>query len=406
MATKVYDFETRHDRSNTYSVKWTSRKNDQGILVPVNDDTIPLWVAEMEFPNPPEIREAMKRRIDHGFFGYTFGYDSLKNVIADRMKTLYGWDVKPEWILFNPGMVLFVSNITQALTTQGAGIIMNTPLYGPLLTRPKQYQRFAQTVPMVRVADDANTFHYEIDFEAFETSITAETEMYYLCNPHNPVGKSFTADELKRLGDICVKHDILIVSDDIHSDLILGDASYTPIASLSKEIEQNSIVLLAGTKTFNMAGIACSVAIIPNDDMRAKVDKFSSGSGSHADLLSYDALLAGYTECGEWLQQVRAYLTANRDFTVNFIREHLPMVQMTVPDGTYMTWVDFSDVNYPEKYQSVTEFLAIEANVAYSPGSFFGDGLDNYVRLNFACPRPLLQEALERTRDAINDLSH
>ncbi|MGJ3241106.1 MAG: MalY/PatB family protein [Anaerolineae bacterium] len=399
--TKTYDFDTLHDRQDTSSIKWSFRMNDAGQIVPLKPDDIPLWVAEMEFPNPPEIREALKRRIDHGFFGYTASPEPLKQAVVERVKRLYDWDIQPEWVLFNPGMVMFLSVITRALTQPGSGVLMNTPVYGPFLSRPPQFQRFAQKVPLVRVEDDAHTFHYEVDFDSFEQAITSQTEMYYLCNPHNPLGKSFRRDELERLAEICLKHDVLIVSDDIHCDLMLGGTPHTPISTLSPEVEKNSIFMMAGTKTFNMAGIACSVAIIPDDAHRQKVAEVSWGSGYHVDTLAYEALLAGYQECGEWLRQTNQKLTENRDLVVNFVCEHLPMVKTTVPDATYMNWMDFSAITLPEQYGSVTEFLAQEAGVIFSPGSFFGDNLNDYVRMNFACPQHVLEDALSRIKDTV-----
>lgn len=403
-ATKLYDFDTLHDRQNTSSIKWDSRFNSKGELIPLKEGDIPLWVAEMEFPNPPEIREAMKQRIEHGFFGYTASPQDLKDIIVERMKRLYNWEIQADWVVFNPGMVMFLGVITRALTNRGSGILMNTPVYGPFISRPKMYERFAQKVPMLRVDDDAHTFHYEIDFDAFEAAITPQTELYYLCNPHNPVGKTFSREELEKLADICLKHDVLIASDDIHSDLMLGDNQHIAISALSPEIEKNSIFMIAGTKTFNMAGIACSVAIIPDDDKRKKISDISFGSGYHVDTLAYEALLAGYRDCGEWLNQVTNYLTDNRDFALSYMRENLPMIKSTVPSATYLGWHDCSAIEIPEKYPSMTDFFAEEAGVVFSPGSFFGENLDKYVRLNFAVPRYLLAEALEKMTQAVNNL--
>lgn len=402
--TQIYDFDTIHDRSNTSSIKWTKHYNGNSEMVPLTEGKIPLWVAEMEFPVPPEIREAMKKRIDHGFFGYTVEPEPLKEIIVERMKTLYNWDIESEWILFNPGMVLFVGVVTRALTQPGAGILMSTPAYGPFLSRPSQYQRFTQRVPLQRVDDDANTFHYEIDFDVFEAAITPQTEMFYLCNPHNPIGKSFSTEELQRLGEICVKHDIIIASDDIHCDLMLSDKKHTLITTLSPEIQKNTITMIAGTKVFNMAGNACSVAIVPDKEKREKIHALSYGSSYHVGTLAYEALLAGYRDCDEWLHQLRQYLTDNRDFVRQYVQEHLPMIKTTIPDATYMMWIDFNALDIPDKYSTMTDFFSEEAGVIFSPGSFFGDNLHNYVRLNFAVPRSMLVEALDKVKQAVDKL--
>lgn len=400
--TKTYDFDTIHDRSNTSSIKWSIRLDDEGQRVNLKEDDLPFWVADMDFPNPPEIREALKKRIDHGFFGYTSAPEALNEAIVARMKKLHDWDIQADWILYNPGMVMFLGAVTASLTSVGSGILMNTPVYGPFLSRPKHYQRFAQGVPMVRVDDDAHTFHYEIDFDAFEKTITAQTELYYLCNPHNPTGTHFTREELQRLAEICLKHDVVIASDDIHCDLMLGGAEYIPIATLSPEIEHNTITMLAGTKTYNMAGLACSVAIVPDPEKRKKIADYSWGSGYHVDTLAYEALLAGYQKCDSWLEQTCAYITDNRDYFVQYMRDNLPMVKMTVPDATYLALMDFSAIDIPEKYSSVTDYFAEEAGIIFTPGSFFGDDLNNYARINLACPRALLTQGLERMAKLIN----
>ena len=402
--TKTYDFDTIHDRKNTSSIKWSIRMDDKGERVPMRDDDLPFWVADMDFPNPPEIREALKKRIDHGFFGYTSAPTELNNEIVKRMKRLYDWEIQPEWILYNPGMVMFLGAVTQALTDVGSGILMDTPVYGPFLSRPQHYQRFAQKVPMIRVDDDAQTFHYEIDFDAFERAITSQTQMYYLCSPHNPSGKAYSREDLERLADICLKNNVIIASDDIHCDLMLGNSQHIPIATLSPEIAHNTITMLAGTKTYNMAGLACSVAIIPDDEKRQKIAEFSWGSGYHVDTLAYEALLAGYRDCEDWLDQTRAYITENRDHAIEYLRENLPMIKSTIPEATYLLWMDFSAINLPEKYSSMTEFFAQEAGVIFSPGSFFGNNLDSYVRMNLACPRGLLMQGLERVSNLVNSL--
>lgn len=401
-AKKVYDFDTIYDRSNTSSIKWMARFNDDGQRVDLKNDDLPFWVADMDFPNPPEIREALKKRIDHGFFGYTFAPEALNEAIVSQMKKLYQWDIQSDWILYNPGMVMFLGAVTASLTDAGSGIVMDTPAYGPFLSRPKHFNRFAQGIPMIRVDDDTHSFHYEIDFDAFEQAITSQTELYYLCNPHNPTGKRYTREELQRLADICLKHDVIIASDDIHCDLMLGDTQHIPIATLSPEIEHNTITMLAGTKTYNMAGLACSVAIIPDPVKRQKVADYSLSAGYHVNTLAYEALLAGYEKCDNWLEQTRAYITDNRDYLVQYMNDNLPMIKTTIPEATYLVWMDFSAVNIPEQYTSVSDYFAQEAGVIFSPGSFFGAGLETYARINLACPRALLTQGLERIAELLN----
>lgn len=402
--TYTYDFDTVHDRRNTASVKWSMRMDGERNLKPISDTDVPLWVADMDFPNPPEIREALKKRIDHGFFGYTLPPNELREVIVADMKSCYNWDIQPDWLMFNPGMVLFLNTVTATLTNPGAGILMNTPVYGPFLSVPPHQQRFAQTVPMARVDDDAQTFHYEIDFDAFEAAISPQTEMYFLCSPHNPVGKAFTQAELEQLAEISLRHNIRIASDDIHADLMLDDNEHIPIATLSPEVAAKTITMIAGTKTYNMAGLACSVAIVQDAAERQKIQAYSFGSGFHVDTLAFEALLAGYRDCGEWLRQVRAYITENRDYAVQRIQNELPMLKTTIPAATYLQWIDCTALDYPEKYKTVTDFFAEEAGVVFSCGTFFGKQGDGFVRLNLAAPRKLVAEGIDRMVHAIETL--
>ncbi|MEL6306987.1 MAG: PatB family C-S lyase [Chloroflexota bacterium] len=399
-----YDFDTVHDRTGTASIKWSVRMGANRTIVPIKDTDVPLWVADMDFPNPPEIREALKERIDHGFYGYTFAPDELREVIVAEMKSRYDWEIQPEWLVFNPGMVLFLNTVTATLTKQGAGILMNTPVYGPFLTVPAHLNRFAQRVPMVRVEDDAHTFHYEIDFDAFEAAITPQTEMYYLCSPHNPAGKAFTRAELEKLADICLRHNIRIASDDIHADLLLGDAEHIPIATISPEIAAKTITMIAGTKTYNMAGLACSVAIVQDPTEREKIQNHSFGSGFHVDTLAFEALLAGYKYAGNWLTQVRHYIAENRDYAVRRLREELPMLKTAVPDATYLQWIDCTMLDVPEQYATITDYFAEEAGVVFSCGTFFGQESNGYVRLNLATPRALVAEGIDRVVEAVNKL--
>jgi cystathionine beta-lyase len=392
-STRVYDFDTIYDRKGTESAKW-------GWF----PDAIPLSVAEMEFPIAPEVLEALHKRIEHGFFGYTMAPDELREAVVQKMKDNHNWDVQPEHILFNPGMVLMLNVVAQCVGKPGDGILMSMPAYGPFLHVPENRERFPQMVNMARVDDDASTFHYEMDFDALEAAINPQTSLYFFCNPHNPVGKVFTRTELERVAEICLKNNIIIGSDDIHCEIQLGNSKHIPIASLAPEIADKTITMISHTKPYNMAGLACSIAIVPNADLREKMAYKSRMSGYHADTLAMTAMLAAYRDGGEWLRAALAYITANRDYYVQFVRENLPMLKTTVPDGTYMAWLDCSALNLPTEYESASDFFFKEAKVGLNPGMFFGNNFNNYVRLNFACPRAWLEEALNNMQAAIEKL--
>jgi cystathionine beta-lyase len=402
---KHYDFDKVYERRETQSHKWSNRPDgNTGIRVPLEPDSIPMWVADMDFAAPSEVLEAAKKRLDYPLLGYATEPKGLREVIVERMAKLYNWEIQPDWLLFNPGMVLWLNVMAQGVGKAGDSILMNTPVYGPFLKVPPHRERFAQQIDMRRVDDDAKTFHYEIDFDAFEAAITPQTSLYYLCDPHNPAGKAFNRSELEKLAEICLRHNVTIAADAIHCDLLLGDTKHIPIASISPEIADKTVTLIAGTKTFNIPGMPCSVAIVPNKELRAKLEHISWYSGYHVDVLSFEMLLAAYRDGNDWLKQLRAYLTANRDLAVSFIHEHLPMLSTTIPQATYLQWVDCSNLKIPSQYDSPQAFFATEAKVALSPGLDFGKAGAHYVRLNLGTQCAVLREALERMKAAVDKL--
>lgn len=400
-----YDFDTIYNRRNTYSSKWRKYKTPANDYLKLEDDMVSMWVADMDFPLPKAILDAMRQRLEHPFFGYTETPDELREVIVERMQNLYNWKIQPDWLLFNPGMMTTVNVVTQALGKVGTGILMNAPIYGPFLTAAPHRQHFPQTLEMIRIDDDAQTFHYEIDFDAFEAAISEHTSLYYLCNPHNPAGKIFTTEELEKLADICLRHNVIIASDEIHCDLILGgNTRHIPIASLSPKIANQTVTMISTSKTFNTPGQHCTISIVPNADMRRKISKFTEDSFYHIDIMSYTAATAAYRDGDEWLGELLQYLTANRDYAVNFIREHLPMLKTTIPEATYLLWIDCSGLDIPEQYGSAQQFFAEVGRVALNPGTFFGTSGEPFVRLNFACPRSMLEDGLNRMKKAVESL--
>jgi cystathionine beta-lyase len=254
------------------------------------------------------------------------------------------------------------------------------------------------------VEDDAHTFHYEIDFDAFEVAITKHSSLYYFCNPHNPAGKAFTREELEKLADICLRHNVTIASDEIHCDLLLGDTQHIPIASLSPEIANQTVTMISTSKTFNMPGQPCSVSIVPNEALREKMQTIAWSSGYHVDIMSYTGATVAYRDGDEWVDALCDYLTDNRDYLATFFRENLPMLKITIPDATYLQWIDSSNLNLPDEYDSAQPFFAEVGRVALNPGTFFGETGKPFVRLNFACPRSMLEDGLNRMKMAVETL--
>jgi cysteine-S-conjugate beta-lyase len=381
-----YDFDRTIVRRGTECYKWDY----------CDEDVLPLPVADMDFVSPAPVIRALRERIDHGVFGYTLPAKALYEVIQARLKGLYDWDVAADEIVFLPGVVAGFNLAAHAAAAPEGGVLVQPPVYGPFLTTPGNAGMVLQSAPLHRAGA-----RYEIDMGAFEDAITPQTKMFLLCNPHNPVGRVFERDELEGMAEICLRNDVLICSDEIHCDLLFSGHQHLPIAALSPEIAQRTITLMAPSKTYNIAGLQCSFAVIQNEELRDRFRAAQAGMMHGANLLGYTAALAAYSEGQEWLDQVLAYLEANRDYLVRYVTERLPGVHMVVPEGTYLAWLDCRDLGIEGKPSA---FFLQEARVSLSDGEFFGPGGEGFARINFACSRPTLVEALERIEDALSRL--
>jgi cysteine-S-conjugate beta-lyase len=388
-----FDFSQTPDRSQTNSLKWTR--------YPKN--VLPLWVADMDFPAPPAINEALARAVAHGVHGYEFPSKHLRKITAARMEKLYGWQVKPEWVIATPGIIAGFNAAAWAVCEPGQGILTQPPVYPPFLSLHKNIGLTHQDAPLLALTPSPSpsgrgvTDHlirYEIDFEQFEAAFdkNAPTRMFLLCNPHNPTGRAFNRQELLKMAEICLAHDTVIVSDEIHSELTLPPNRHIPIASLSPEIEARSITLIAPSKTFNVPGLFTGFAIIPNAELRRKFRHETERLCMHVNSLGLVAAEAAFSgACDEWLDELRVTLVANRDFVTNFVRDNLPGARVTQPEATYLSWLDFRALNLsPDPYQ----FLLKKAKVALTNGKDFGEGGQGFARLNFGCPRTVLADAL------------
>ena len=382
------DFDRIIERRGTNSIKWRR----------YGDDVLPLWVADMDFTSPEPILRALHERIDHGVFGYGSPPQELTETIVARLQERYDWQVSPKDVVYFPGVIAAFNLACHAVAAPGEGVLFQTPVYYPILQAPELTGRTAEQMELTRREDGS----YEIDFERFEESISARTRLFILCNPHNPVGRVYRRDELERVADICLRHDVTICSDEIHCDLVYAGHRHTPIASLSPEIAQRTITLMAPSKTFNIAGLQCSFAIIQNAELRKTMLHIHSGLVHGLNVLGYVAALAGYCEGQPWLDAVLHYLQANRDFLADYVAANLPGVTMRRPEGTYLAWLDCRGAGIPGNPH---EFFLQQAHVALNDGATFGRGGESFVRLNFGCPRATLQEGLDKMRAALLTLA-
>ncbi|RIK42680.1 MAG: putative C-S lyase [Chloroflexi bacterium] len=382
-----YNFDEIVERRGTDCGKWSR----------FGDDVIPMWVADMDFRSPEPVIRALHKRIEHGVFGYGSDGAALKELICQRMADLYSWQITPEDILYLPGLVSGLNVVSRAIGRPGDGVLVTTPVYPPFLSAPGNQERVLHSAQLA-VEQQDQLLRYSVDYDALVAAIQPNTRLFLLCNPHNPVGRAYTQNELLRLADICLRRDVIICSDEIHSDLLLGDTRHIPIASLDAEVAENCITLLAPSKTYNLAGLGCSMAIVQNPELRQQLQRASAGIVPHVNVLGMVAAQAAYAEGDEWLTALRAHLTANRAFLIDFVTQHWPEVRLTAPEATYLAWLDFGALGLPDKPQA---FFLEQARVALVDGAAFGLGGEGFVRLNFGCPQTLLAEGLARMDRAL-----
>ena len=385
----AFDFDNSPDRWGTDSGKWST----------FGPGVLPMWVADMDFASPPAIVEALQERVTHSVFGYGGDNVRLRSAVVERLARLYGWGIEPSSIVFLPGLVSGLNVVSRAIGQPGDGVVVHTPVYGPFLSAPANQDRTLRVAPLVAHTEGQH-LHYTVDFERFEAVTDETTRMFILCNPHNPVGRAFRRDELVQMAEICERHNLVICSDEIHCDLLMGDTRHIPIGSLAPEIAQRTITLMAPSKTFNVPGLGFSMAIIQNAELRKQVEKAAMGIVPHANILGVVAAEAAYTRCDDWLRELNAYLTANRDYAVAYLQRQLPKVQVTCPEGTYLLWIDCRELGIEG---TPSDFFLKQAKVAVNDGKWFGEGGEGFVRLNYGCPRHLLQEGLERMVGALQN---
>ena len=385
-------FDQIASRRQTNSEKWTHYP----------DDVLPFWVADMDFPAPPAILDSLHSAVSHGVFGYEAATKALKETVAARMEKLYGWKVDPQAVVATPGIVSGFNAVAIALCQPGEGYLIQPPVYMPF-NHLQHNHGFIRQEALLKLSTKGNELHYMVDWDAFSAgfnSLDSKTRMFLLCSPHNPTGQRYSKEELLRMAEICIREDVVIVSDEIHSEILLGDFTHTPIASLSTEIADRSVTLIAPSKTFNVPGLFCGFAIIPNSDLRAKFIKAMDRMTLHVNSLGLIAAQTAFSgACDEWLMDLRGYLTSNRDFIVGYIKENIPELLTTVPDATYLAWFDFSKLKISDPYR----FLLKHAKIALNDGATFGTGGKGFVRFNFGTARSLVAEGLGRIKKAIDE---
>jgi cystathionine beta-lyase len=381
----TYDFDTPIERRGTDSQKWQKY---------AGRDVLPLWVADMDFRAAPEVIAALHERIEHGVFGYARPTAATIEAVVEAMAARHGWRVDPAWLVWLPGLVVGLNVTVRAFTEPGETVLCTTPVYPPFMTAPVHQGRQTVAVPL---ALNSAARRWEIDWDALERAVTPQTRLFFLCNPHNPVARVFRREELTRLADFCLRHRLVLCSDEIHCDLILNALPHVPAPLLNDEIARRTVTLMAPSKTYNIPGLGTSLAIIPDPALREQFLRATAGIVAEVNCLGYTACAAAYRHGEPWRRALLDYLRGNRDYLRDFVARELPGVTIDAPiEATYLAWLNImalglkDPVRYFEKH-----------GIGLSDGRHFGASPGTYVRLNFGCPHARLAEALARLKRAV-----
>ncbi len=385
-----YNFDEQVDRENTACYKYDLRRVFFG-----REDVIPMWVADMDFKTPSFIIEAIRGRLDHEILGYTFRHDSFYESIANWIKRRHGWDVRKEWISFSPGIVPALNLAVLAFTEPGDKIIVQKPVYFPFFPAIESHGRILVNNPL-----KYKRGRYDMDFKDMIQKIDNRVKMMMLCSPHNPTGNVWRYDDLKKLTEICLEKNILILSDEIHSDLVYKGNRHIPTASLSPEAAEITFTCVAPSKTFNLAGLSTSAVIASNKTLKERYDKILEdihvGGGN---VFGFTALKAAYNNGEKWLDALMEYLEGNLRYLIRYLDENIPRIKPVIPEATYMVWLDCRELGLDDK--ELKKFMIHEAGLGLGDGTIFGMEGSGFQRINIGCPKSVLIKALHQLKNAV-----
>ena len=387
-----YNFDEVIDRRDTNAVKLERCKALFG-----TEDVLPLWVADMDFRTPDFIIDAIQKRLEHPILGYTMPSKSFYSASISWIKEHHDWNIQRDWFGFLPGIVPGLSFAVQSLTKPGDEIIVQPPVYYPFFhVIEKNHRVLVQN----QLKEDNGKF--VMDFDDLEKKFTSKTKLFILCNPHNPGGRVWTLDELQRFASICEKHQVTIVSDEIHADMVLpGKTKHTPLATVSAWSEQNTVTFMAPTKVFNMPGLISSAYIIPNAELRHRFVEFLEASEMNSgNMFAYTAAVAAYENGDEWRKQMLDYVQGNIDFVADFLKKNVPQIKPMIPEASFLVWLDCKDLGM--ETDELHKFFSLKAGLGLNKGTIFGPGGEYHLRLNVACSRSILEKAMKQLQEAVN----
>ena len=393
MAEKNLDFDTVVDRKNTFSLKYDFAKKRN-----MPEDLLPLWVADMDFKISSYIQEAILKQTEHGIFGYSEVQEEYFEAVKQWMKSHHDWNIEENWLIKTPGIVFALAMAVKAFTDEGEGVMIQQPVYYPFSEVIVDNGRKLVSNTLIQDEDGK----YRIDFEDFEENIVSEKiKLFFLCNPHNPVGRVWSEDELTRLGDICYKHGVIVVSDEIHADFVFSGKHHV-FANLKEEYKEISVIATSPSKTLNIAGLQVSNIFIPNPKLKAKFRKQVDAAGySQLNVMGLVATKAAYEYGDEWYEAMHKYVSENIVYAKQFIEDRLPDVKLVETEGTYLLWLDFRKLNLSES--ELEDLIIKKAKLWLDSGKIFGTAGKGFQRINVACPRKVLEEALTRLEQAVNN---
>ncbi len=390
-----YDFDKLVDRTGSNDVKHEELQTIWG-----RTDLLPLWVADMDFETPAFITDALKKRLEHSLFGYTKEPDDLWPSVIDWVRDHHQWELKPEWLTYIPGIVRGIGMVVNVFLKEDEKVIVQPPVYHPFFLTPEGNHRGVVRNPLKKLENG----YYEMDFENLEKVVDEKCKLLILSNPHNPAGLCWSKETLQRLAHFCYTHKILVVSDEIHCDMALWDNKHIPFATVSKEAEQNSITFSAPSKTFNIAGIVSSWAIVPNDEIREKFYSWLEANEMNAPhLFSPIATIAALREGEEWRREMLHYVEKNIDFVIDYCKEFIPAIRPLRPQASFLVWLDCRELGL--NHDQLQDLFVDKAHLALNDGEMFGPGGEGYMRLNVAEPQSVLKQALEQLREAVQKYS-
>ena len=379
----TYNFDTCPERTGYGSLKWDKYKGR---------DILPLWVADMDFVTAPEILDALQQRLDHGVFGYTIPYEAPIEAVINYLDRQHGYSPKASWLNFLPGLVPAINLCCHAFTEHGDSVMTSTPVYPPFISAPDYAERELIKVPLCLDSQD----RWTLDIDAMEAAIQPHTKIFVLCSPHNPVGRVFSKEELTALADFCERHDLILISDEIHCDLVFDtEAKHTLTATLGEQIADRTVTLMAPSKTYNLPGLACAYSVIENTKLRAQFQKTIRGIITEVNCFGYAGITAAYDHGEPWRQALLTYLKNNYDLIYDFIRREIPEITFRPMESTYLAWLDVSKLGIKDPVKHFEKH-----GVGLSDGTPF-DG-HQHLRLNFGCPHSRLEEGLEKIKAAVH----